>query len=760
MADRVVMDTPAPVQGHQGADRMVSDAPGGDRGRPDRPYDFRGMSRDGEQRAVAAIPRGAFYVGDDGGYRENVNGPGGNKIIPIPPNSHLAQDGNFYGPDQTKPGQFPRRDFDARDGWYYKSAAGDYRTPDGRKSGYNEQRPDMGTTEDVGRSGVSGVTRSPFQFAGMFGDAGQSANDLYMPGADMTVGDASALADIFSGKPGGPTNVAIARAPLPTTDAIRATANPVLGPDHRPQTQAGRFAKAVGGMAPNALIPGSALARTLNVVGPGLGSEGARALTEAAGGDADAQSLAGLVGVLGGGAAAGVRYSPGQKVAVPGALPLEAAAIRQANARVFGGLNPEEMAVRAQQLRGHGVNPTVVDVVGENGRGVVRAAASRMGPGRQIAQDFATGRVLDLPNRMSKAARRIVSDDPRTPMEIAQDLSANRKAMADQQYAAVRDEPLGLTEDMVSALRTDKGKEAIAEAIARERNPDNRAALARLHNDALDNPGQTQITVGMADSLAKVFDGKAGAAARAGDNPLASYYGDLKDALRQPAIKAVPAYGDAVGNYATESKAIEAAGRGEDFLKRNTDEFVADLKKMSPDQLELTRATARRAIERASGENVSAAPGVARALATAPEQIARNQALLGPEGAARLQGAMGAEAQAVDNAAQIAPRTGSQTQLRAQDAAQTFANVVKTAGNVSAGNLGGLIGQAGDWLRSRGISDAHAAALVGTSVDPARLDTVIELLRARQAAKPSLTYAGRGRGLIGFSGPPTPQQPR
>lgn len=410
--------------------------------------------------------------------------------------------------------------------------------------------------------------------------------------------------------------------------------------------------------------------------------------------------------------------------------------------------NLQQMQDRASEYRTSGIAPTLTDVTDESGRGMVRAAASRMTPGRQAAQDFGDRRTLDLPDRIGAQARRTMSSDPRTPQQIADALSANRKEMGDRQYGAVRNEPFAMPDRTVTALRTDHGRDAIREAVRRERDPEVRAALNRLAGDALDAPN-TPITVGMADGIAKVLKGRARAAGVAGDNAQASFLNGLAEDVRTPAMQAHPGYGDAVGNFATESSAIDATRRGEDFLKRNTDEFVSDVSNMSPDEVDLARASGRRAVERAAGESVGAAPGVARRLAEAPEQRARNAALLGSDAPAFEQG-MRLEERAVQNAKDIAPRTGSQTFSRAQDAMDTASSGVKLAGKVARGDvIGSAFDAANMWLKSRGLNDAQAESLVRMATDPAQTDAVMGQLQAVVGQQPARQFIERFRdGLI------------
>lgn len=389
---------------------------------------------------------------------------------------------------------------------------------------------------------------------------------------------------------------------------------------------------------------------------------------------------------------------------------------------------------RINHLRSAGVEPSFVSATDEAGRGFVRAAAARMTPAREIVQQRAEAAALNLPDRISAQARRVISDDPRTPRAIATELGEARRVRADQNFGAVRNEEIPMAPETVQALRTDHGRDAIREAVRRERDPEVRAALNRLANDALDDPS-TPISVGMADRISRVLNGKA---RETRDPDLAATLSGLANDVRRPTANAVPGYRSALDEYGAESRLMEAADQGEDFLLRNTDEFVDEVAGPGQPGNELARATARRAIERAAGENVSAAPGVARKLATAPEQLTRNQALLGPDDAAALEAAMGAEARVVRDLSDVAPRTGSQTNLREADAEQVsgFVNAVQTV----AQGRGAIVAALVNRLKTAGLTDADAQAVADVSTNPALLDDLVGRLER--------ITPGRGQWLL------------
>jgi len=504
-------------------------------------------------------------------------------------------------------------------------------------------------------------------------------------------------------------------APVQTT--MGEASAPISG--YKPQTTGGQWLKTGAGMSLNAFLPGSAAQRAANVFLPWVGAEGTAQAIKAAGGNETAQDAGRLVGGVAGGGLASVRV-PNLFAPRPAPTAVEILGTRTRQ-------NPANMRTRADEMRAAGVNPTLADVVDDAGRGGIRAAANRQTPGRQVANDFSRNRTMDAPSRISGQSRRLMSPDPRTPDKIRTAMAARRATNANQAFGSVRGDVVQLSPEGVQALRTGYGRAAIAEAARRENDPNVRAALNRLANDALDNPS-TPITVGMADRISRVLLGQAEAAG--GDRDLASTLGNLGRAIREPAANASPGYRQALAGYGADSRLQQAAGVGEGLMQRNTDEFVAAANGLQPSERALALAAGRRAIERASGENPSTAAGVARRLADAPEQQARNAALMGPQRAGQFQNAMRAEAQAVENAQAIAPRSGSSTFLNAADEGN-MRQAAGVAADIARGRFGSLGMRAYEAWQNRGLNDQQIEQLVRVATDPGQTDAAIAAITAR-----------------------------
>lgn len=437
------------------------------------------------------------------------------------------------------------------------------------------------------------------------------------------------------------------------------------------------------------------------------------------------------------------------------------------------GQDPVAMRARQAEFRAEGIEPALVDIVDDSARGTVRATASRMTPARQVATDFRDARALDLPNRISRQASRTVSNDPRSPNAIRAEITERRRIEGDAAFGAVRDTPFRLDRDAVTALRSPDGVAAIRQAARDAMNsidPAERAVanrLNRLADSVVDDPAGAEITVGMAQSISKSLLDAGQDAIQRGRGNSGRLLTSLGAAVRDRARNEVPEYGQALSRYADESRLLEASEVGEEFMTRNTDDFTDAVRGMSPDELAVMRASGRRAIERKAGENVSNAPGVARGLATAPEQLARNRAALGPD-ADRLQRAMGLEERIVRNANDIAPRGGSQTALRNQDAE----NVSSAISTLAKGARGDFIGIVLDRLKTLGVDDRTAEQITRLAVDSGRTDDVIRALEGTAPRRnPTLaedilrdlrSRGGRAAGLGGseLSRYMTPSSPR
>lgn len=498
------------------------------------------------------------------------------------------------------------------------------------------------------------------------------------------------------------------------------------------------------------LAAGGAAGGAVSGLGSGEGSVLTRAPAALLGAGIGAVA-APVAGALGSGAVSllqgGARFlgrqagRVGEAVGVPGAAALTERAtpsVLESAVNRFGQRqrpNASALTARADELEAMGIAPTFADLTDDAGRGILRANATRQTPARQAAREFADQRAEGLQDRVSTQARRTISDDPRSPDEIRAEISTRRAQEGDRAFGAVRGEMLTPEPQIVEALRSPAGRAAVEDAAVRASNRgdvETANQLRQLGTDALDNPNGVQITVGMADRIARTLNGlgeaRRGTAVAPGDNDAAASFFSLAEALRGTARRQVPGYDDALKAYGDDSRLIQAATLGERFMTMEADEFAAAVARLSPDERQIARAAARRAVERQAGTQ-GRAPGTAQALAGGREQGMRSAALL--DDPAPMQAAMRAERDGLMAARGVSPAQGSPTSQNLQDALQGAGDVAGAAREVATGNLPGLVGRFGRRFISRGFSDQEAEALVMASIDPARTREIIDLLVSR-----------------------------
>lgn len=393
------------------------------------------------------------------------------------------------------------------------------------------------------------------------------------------------------------------------------------------------------------------------------------------------------------------------------------------------GVSLDDMEAQVANMRRFGAEPTIADAGGSVVQSRTRVAATRQTPGRQAAENFATGRRGEVQDFTQGLAQR-VSPIEATPAQLDEALTAYQRGASRPAFDAVRGERVQLDPSSVMALRGEEGRSAIRQAARlfgssvdeQERNV--AAELNQLADTLLDQPN-TEISVGAADLLSRYL-GKAGGA----DANAQRVFGAAGRAVRQNARDQVPAYGDALEGYAQRARLGDAVEIGDRFAgnKGHPADFVQAVESMDPAQRQIAAAAGRAGLERAAGTG-RGAPGVLDSLATDRNMQRKATALLGQEGADELRQGAGVGRQLMMTGHNVNPRAGSNTFLNSQDGeAQKAGNIV---GNVLTGRFGEAIGGAIDLLKSRGMSDQQAETLISLATDPSRTDEVLSILRQR-----------------------------
>lgn len=268
------------------------------------------------------------------------------------------------------------------------------------------------------------------------------------------------------------------------------------------------------------------------------------------------------------------------------------------------GLDPAAMLAKANEYRAAGVEPALVDVVDDSGRGVFRAAASKMTPGRELAETEARRRKINLQDSVAEATD-IIHPNRRSANAMVEDIEKGRNFLADDQYAQIRDVPVPISTDITNVLSTGEGRTAVRMA-ERLLPPDEREALRAVQSavqtlSKLDPRlpasaraqierqvmGDTKFTVDMADKISRSLLRRAQTGANPGAERIMTQLGQT---IRGAARQAEPRYGAALDKYAEQSRLAGAVDTGGKFMKSgNADDFASEFNALSSDPTQVPR---------------------------------------------------------------------------------------------------------------------------------------------------------------------------
>jgi hypothetical protein len=390
------------------------------------------------------------------------------------------------------------------------------------------------------------------------------------------------------------------------------------------------------------------------------------------------------------------------------------------------------LAQRADERAAQGLETTFVDLMDESQRGLGRALATRQTPARQAVRDFAEGRAENLPDRISRQARRNISPDPRSPAEIRDQIAATGRREAAPLYEAAYAEPFTPTPAIEDILSRPAGRAALERAAriaANEGRDPNSIGLIVSDAGPVAVRSPTMQTMdyvkrGLDDVLEGYRDSTTGRMTL--DTEGRAIEGLRRD-FRNELDNINPSYAAARASHSSTAALQRATELGENFLSMEADEFSRQASRLNPAEREVALAAARRAVERGAGTQ-GAAPGLAQRLSSGREQNMRNAALL--ENPIPMQDAMRAEREGVMAARAVYPGSGSITSQATSDQAQTGMNILSAGVNAVTGNIRGSVGALARLVRL-GYSDQEAEALMMAAIDPNRTREVIDALARR-----------------------------
>lgn len=511
-------------------------------------------------------------------------------------------------------------------------------------------------------------------------------------------------------------------------DAAYGKKHPIIAPIAE---VGGGFATPVGDA--NALVKGGGLlARTVRGMIP---AAGAGAVSGAANADPGLKNraIAATEGAVGGAGLAGLHtfaVAPVASAIWRGIRSRTGAATETAIARLREHLEMDgvdkasiEKAINEWKHVGAGA-PSLLDVAGENTMGLLRAAASKFGPGRNEAVANATSTRENLP-AAGRARVASMTPEKRPATDVAKSLKEQRDALAETHYAAPYAHPVPVTPEIIAEIKDPEGVRAIDQAIESARAKKMYAQVDELEKlkkhvsapvhaketaakdggtyavqptgvakETLENPATApavkaalqkahgftphaavssapeappQVSGGSLDRI-RIALGKMGKGASKNDkSDVGSGLFDRANKLGK-ILDDVPHLKEARTHYREMTSQINAVKTGSDALSMATPEFKAAIQDMSPEALAHARVGARQEIVDAMGRGPRKTRDILTKIASADDTKDNLRALFGDKEANRLIKTAQLKVHQITRAQDISPRTGSQSQPRAQDA--------------------------------------------------------------------------------------------
>lgn len=374
----------------------------------------------------------------------------------------------------------------------------------------------------------------------------------------------------------------------------------------------------------------------------------------------------------------------------------------------------ERDSLDPSSLRQAGKPEALVDLGGENVRGLMRGAASIPGPARQMTQEFVAGRQAGQGGRIADDVANLISPNTNYASTV-DDLIASRARAAQPIYDRVMRPDAVVPDEKFASLVQDP---YIAQAIGKVReNP--LYGMAELPPNSLP----------VLDATKKQLDDLIGAAKRAGANNEARLLTQKKDAILSLADEAFPDYRLARDAWSGPAQSVEALELGRNILKESAEVTAAQIKNLPQNDREFFKAGVVRAIKDAA-DNTQDGADITKRFFNKPALREKLQAAFDtPAEFEAFEKAMKAERAMYDNAQFINPRAGSKTAPTGEDVADIRKNPVvqfvtdtfrqgpfQAVGN-AAGNL---------YDRGRGIrpSTSEALAKMLLETDPQKLQAI------------------------------------
>ena len=361
-----------------------------------------------------------------------------------------------------------------------------------------------------------------------------------------------------------------------------------------------KYADAVGGWLMGRYGSWDAIKQTMATDPVGLAADLSVVLTGGGAAVARSPGVLGRVGKVAG--AAGRVIDPVNAVAIPAqaaarGINLVGRPQHLAVADVARALDRDDMTVR--DLRGAAQDAaaagrpgvSVVDVGGENVRGLMERVAQTPGAGRTIVQPFLTGRQTAQAERLAGDLSELTGTQ-RSALEAINETIQQRATQARPLYAAAMNFNAQADAHIAAAWQratsTGWGNSILNSSTLRK----------NLQSEfGIKDINQAPLMV-VIDAWKKVADDTIGASLRAGNKNAARVIENTRDSVLDVVRQKNPNYQQALSAWAGPSKYLDAIEAGKDILSKKTsaEELLANISKLGDSEKEAYRIGAVSAI--------------------------------------------------------------------------------------------------------------------------------------------------------------------
>jgi hypothetical protein len=412
----------------------------------------------------------------------------------------------------------------------------------------------------------------------------------------------------------------------------------------------------------------------------------------------------------------------------------------------------DEAAARYNAAQAAGYKPeALIDVGGENTRGLMRGAAGTPGPAKEMAVNFVESRQAGQPGRVASDIESAISPNTNYTATIDDIISSRANAsrpLYEQAYAEagpIHSERLQqfLDDPIVQKGLATGYKIQRLEALAEGRpfNPNEMAITG--FNDAGDpilgaTPNLRTLDAikrGLDDTLEQYRDKTTG-------KLVLDQTGRAIDMVRRAFVNTVDSlapesYRAARAAFAGHSKLLDAMATGRSLLNRDPEITAKQLASMTPSERDFVRAGLAKAL-RDKAASVQDGADITKRIFGNPAMRDRIAAAFEtPEQFSAFENAVNRESQMYANAQRINPRAGSRTAPMLQEMQDVRQNpVVQFGGDVAESGLKGAL--------VRGVGRLYDR---GRGINPNTSRSLAEMLLATDPATVNANFASLGNRL-------------